>query len=72
MTLALPTSNLFVKQSSLKMQIQAFFKKAAAPAPAKKGTSSTAKVVKPSRKSTGGWLGGQGGAVNLDKWYGEF
>ncbi|GLI68048.1 hypothetical protein VaNZ11_012371 [Volvox africanus] len=51
------------------MQIQALFKKSAASAPAKKGTSST-KVVKPSGKSTKGWLGGQGGAVNLDKWYG--
>ncbi|GIL79814.1 hypothetical protein Vretimale_12430 [Volvox reticuliferus] len=51
------------------MQIQALFKKTAASAPAKKGTSST-KVVKPSGKSTKGWLGGQGGAVNLDKWYG--
>lgn len=51
------------------MQIQALFKKTAASAPAKKGTSST-KVVKPSGKSTRGWLGGQGGAVNLDKWYG--
>ncbi|EFJ49419.1 hypothetical protein VOLCADRAFT_104309 [Volvox carteri f. nagariensis] len=51
------------------MQIQALFKKTAASAPAKKGTSST-KVVKPSGKATKGWLGGQGGAVNLDKWYG--
>ena len=53
------------------MQIQALFKKSAPAAPAKKGTSST-KVVKPSSgKATKGWLGGQGGAVNLDKWYGE-
>ncbi|GLC40691.1 Chlorophyll a-b binding protein CP26, chloroplastic [Pleodorina starrii] len=51
------------------MQIQALFKKSAPAAPAKKGTSTT-KVVKPSGKSTKGWLGGQGGAVNLDKWYG--
>jgi light-harvesting complex II chlorophyll a/b binding protein 5 len=60
------------------MQVQAFFKKAAAApakkaagkAPAKKATT----VVKPSRsgsKATRGWLGGEGGANNLDKWYGK-
>ncbi|PNW72305.1 hypothetical protein CHLRE_16g673650v5 [Chlamydomonas reinhardtii] len=54
------------------MQIQALFKKTGASAPAKKGTAST-KVVKPSKaggKATRGWLGGQGGAADLDKWYG--
>jgi light-harvesting complex II chlorophyll a/b binding protein 5 len=49
------------------LKVQALFKKgAAAPkkAPAKK-------VVKPSgTKTTRGWLGGQGGAQGLEKWYG--
>ncbi len=55
------------------MKIQALFKNTGASAPAKKGTAST-KVVKPAKaggKATRGWLGGQGGAADLDKWYGE-
>lgn len=56
------------------MQVQAFFKKAAA-APAKKAPAKKATtVVKPSRggsKVTKGWFGGEGGANNLDKWYGK-
>lgn len=48
-------------------------KKSAAPAKAKgKAAPKKAAVVKPSgSKATRGWLGGQGGAQNLDKWYGE-
>jgi len=53
------------------LKVQALFKgasKAKAPEPAAKKA-----VVKPSgTKSTRGWLGGAGGAQNLDKWYGEF
>lgn len=51
------------------LKVQALFKGAskAPKAAAKKA------VVKPSgTKSTRGWLGGAGGAQNLDKWYGEF
>jgi len=49
------------------MNIEAVFKKTAA-APKK---AAAKKVVKPSgTKSTKGWLGGSGGAQNLDKWYG--
>jgi hypothetical protein len=54
------------------MKVQALFKKAAA---APKAASKAAKkaVVKPSgSKTTKGWLGGSGGAQNLDKWYGEY
>ncbi len=60
-----------------KMQVQAFFKKAAAPAKKAVGKAAGKKattVVKPTRggaKVTKGWLGGQGGAANLDKWYGK-
>lgn len=46
---------------------EALFKKSAAPKKAAKKA-----VVKPSgTKSTRGWLGGSGGAQNLDKWYGK-
>lgn len=55
------------------MKIQALFNKGsaakAAPKKAAKGTT----VVRPSgSKATKGWLGGEGGATNLDKWYGEY
>lgn len=51
------------------VKVNALFKKAAAPKPAKKATT----VVKPSSsgKATKGWFGGNGGADNLSKWYGE-
>lgn len=39
----------------------------------KTGTKKVAKAVKKvsGGKSTRGWLGGEGGAQDLDKWYGE-
>jgi light-harvesting complex II chlorophyll a/b binding protein 5 len=54
---------------ALKFKPEALFKKAAKAAP--KAKAAAKKVVKPSgTKNTRGWLGGQGGAQNLDKWYG--
>ncbi len=51
---------------------QALFKKAAAKAPAVKApVKKAAAVLKSGTKTTRGWLGGAGGAQNLDKWYGE-
>ncbi|KAK9829526.1 hypothetical protein WJX72_006332 [[Myrmecia] bisecta] len=41
----------------------------AAPKPVKKAASAVRKAS-PGRKGTKGWLGGAGGADNLDKWYG--
>ena len=40
---------------------------------AKKGTQAVKKTAKKAggSKRTGGWLGGEGGAQGLDKWYGE-
>jgi light-harvesting complex II chlorophyll a/b binding protein 5 len=57
---------------ALKFKPEALFKGGAKAKPAaKKAVSAAKKVVKPSgTKSTRGWLGGQGGAKNLDKWYG--
>jgi len=56
------------------MQIQAFFKKAAAPAKPAKAAAKGGKVAKVSSntKPKGGWLGGQAasGDSKLDKWYG--
>jgi hypothetical protein len=57
------------------MQVQALFKKSAPAAkPAKKAGTTKKAVVKPSggSKATRGWLGGAGGASNLDKWYGAY
>jgi light-harvesting complex II chlorophyll a/b binding protein 5 len=53
---------------ALKFKPEALFKGGAKAAPKK---AAAKKVVKPSgTKNTRGWLGGQGGAQNLDKWYG--
>ncbi len=55
---------------ALRMRVNALFKKSAPEAP-KKAAKAT-KVTKAGSKKTKGWLGeSQGGAVNLDKWYGE-
>ena len=37
----------------------------------KKAAPSAFKKATGGKKSTGGWLGGAGGAQDLDKWYGE-
>ncbi|KAG2501533.1 hypothetical protein HYH03_000040 [Edaphochlamys debaryana] len=50
------------------LKVQALFGKGA-PA-AKKGASKPVAKPKSGGKSTKGWFGGQGGAVNLDNWYG--
>jgi len=56
------------------MQIQAFFKKAAAPAKPAKAAAKGGKVAKvaSNSKPKGGWLGGQASSADskLDKWYG--
>lgn len=37
----------------------------------KKTAKKVSKATKGGTKSTGGWLGGEGGAQGLEKWYGE-
>jgi hypothetical protein len=55
---------------ALRMRVNALFKKSAPEAPKK--AAKAVKVTKAGSKKTKGWLGeSQGGAVNLDKWYGE-
>ena len=46
--------------------------KKAAPKPAKKAGSQAKKASSQASKATKGWLGGAGGAKNLDKFYGAF
>ncbi|PNH07117.1 Chlorophyll a-b binding protein CP26, chloroplastic [Tetrabaena socialis] len=50
------------------MQINALFKPKATPAAPK--TAKKSVVKSGGGKKTGGWLGGQSGTINLDKWYG--
>jgi len=55
------------------MQVQAFFKKAAAPAKPAKAAAKKAVKVRPASsdaRAKGGWLGGSGSDAGLERWYG--
>jgi light-harvesting complex II chlorophyll a/b binding protein 5 len=54
------------KAPTQKLQVQALFKKSAP----KKAAAKKAAPAKTGVKETKGWLGGEGGAQDLDKWYG--
>ena len=60
--------------TSIKMKVQALFKKAgSAPAKTAAGKKTTKKASAPakqtSKKSSGGWLGSASSSIDLDKWY---